>query len=162
MHLCFKSICCIFALRGSNVFKYNSYLLHSHEATSSNGLDGLIEWKPYPQQQQNHFFYTARLTLRIIKSQLLSCSSHPYFEAIFRRLWCRWPEWTNKFLLWYTLHFLSSRCLKITTKCLIEHCERSELRLHYEWTKINQKWQNGPFWRLIEKFSIKNQTCQFW
>ena len=43
MHLCFKSICCIFALRGSNVFKYNSYLLHSHEATSSNGLDGLIE-----------------------------------------------------------------------------------------------------------------------
>ena len=48
-------------------------------------------------------------------------------------------------------------------KCLIEHCERSELRLHYEWNKINQKWQNGPFWRLIEnlKFSIKNQTGQF-
>ena len=22
-------------------------------------------------------------------------------------------------------------------KCLIQHCERSELRLHFEWTKVN-------------------------
>mgnify|MGYP001208987541 FL=1 len=29
-----------------------------------------------------------------------------------------------------------SRCLKIT-KSLIQHCERSELRLHFEWTKVN-------------------------
>ena len=25
-------------------------------------------------------------------------------------------------------------------KSLIQHCERSELRLHFEWTKVNQKW----------------------
>ena len=31
----------------------------------------------------------------------------------------------------------NSRCLKITTKSLIQHCERSELRLHFEWTKVN-------------------------
>ena len=30
-----------------------------------------------------------------------------------------------------------SRCLKITEKSLIQHCERSELRLHFEWTKAN-------------------------
>ena len=24
-------------------------------------------------------------------------------------------------------------------KCLIEHCERSELRLHFEWTKMPKK-----------------------
>ena len=29
-----------------------------------------------------------------------------------------------------------ARCLKIT-KSLIQHCERSELRLHFEWTKVN-------------------------
>ena len=26
-------------------------------------------------------------------------------------------------------------------KSIIQHCERSELRLHFEWTKVNQKFQ---------------------
>ena len=26
-------------------------------------------------------------------------------------------------------------------KSLIQHCERSELRLHFEWTKVNKKFQ---------------------
>ena len=26
-------------------------------------------------------------------------------------------------------------------KSLIQHCERSELRLHFEWTKVHQKCQ---------------------
>ena len=30
-----------------------------------------------------------------------------------------------------------TRCLKITEKSLIQHCDRSELRLHFEWTKVN-------------------------
>ena len=29
-------------------------------------------------------------------------------------------------------------------KSLIQHCERSELRLHFEWTKVNDA-KNGPF-----------------
>ena len=37
-------------------------------------------------------------------------------------------------------------------KSLIQHCERSELRLHFEWTKVNskcQKWSILPsFWKL--------------
>ena len=36
-------------------------------------------------------------------------------------------------------------------KSLIQHCERSELRLHFEWTKVNykcQKWSNlESFWK---------------
>ena len=32
---------------------------------------------------------------------------------------------------------INARCLKITEKSLIQHCERSELRLHFEWTKVN-------------------------
>ena len=32
---------------------------------------------------------------------------------------------------------LTSRCLKITEKSLIQHCERSELRLQFEWTKVH-------------------------
>ena len=30
-------------------------------------------------------------------------------------------------------------------KCLIQHCERSELRLQFKWTKVNQKCQIGQF-----------------
>ena len=37
-------------------------------------------------------------------------------------------------------------------KSLIQHCERSELRLHFEWTKVNwkcQKWSIlASFWKL--------------
>ena len=33
-------------------------------------------------------------------------------------------------------------------KSLIQHCERSELRLHFEWTKVNAK--NGQFWRVLK------------
>ena len=37
-------------------------------------------------------------------------------------------------------------------KSLIQHCERSELRLHFEWTEVNQKcqkWSNlASFWKL--------------
>ena len=29
-----------------------------------------------------------------------------------------------------------SQCLEITENGLIQHCERSELRLHFEWTKV--------------------------
>ena len=39
-----------------------------------------------------------------------------------------------------------TRCLKIT-KSLIQHCERSELRLHFEWTKVNQFATVASFWR---------------
>ena len=36
-----------------------------------------------------------------------------------------------------------TRCLNIAEKSLIQHCERSELRLHFEWTKL--KIQFGEF-----------------
>ena len=29
------------------------------------------------------------------------------------------------------------QCLKITGKSLIQHCERSEVRLHFNWPKVN-------------------------
>ena len=42
----------------------------------------------------------------------------------------------------------NTRCLKITEKGRIQHCERSELRLHFEWTKVYQKIVNfGDFWK---------------
>ena len=34
-------------------------------------------------------------------------------------------------------------------KSLIQHCERSELRLHFEWTKVNQKCQ---IWSILASF----------
>ena len=50
-------------------------------------------------------------------------------------------------------------------KSLIQHCERSELRLHFEWTKVNEKRQK---WYILASFKNLNflakmcyQTCQF-
>ena len=34
-------------------------------------------------------------------------------------------------------------------KSLIQHCERSELRLHFEWTKVHQ---NMPKWSILASF----------
>ena len=36
-------------------------------------------------------------------------------------------------------------------KSLIQYCE---LCLHFELTKVNQKWQNGQFWRVFENLSL--------
>ena len=47
----------------------------------------------------------------------------------------------------------NTRCLKITEKGRIQHCDRSELRLHFEWTKVYQKCQKKDFEKL--KFAVK-------
>ena len=57
------------------------------------------------------------------------------------------------------LSFPYSRCLKIT-KSIIQHCERSELRLHFEWTKVYFKnAKNGPFWRVFENLMLAVKQC---
>ena len=51
-------------------------------------------------------------------------------------------------------------------KSRIQHCERSELRLHFEWTKVNQKCQKmvhfGEFLKKL-KLAVKQfyQTGHF-
>ena len=54
---------------------------------------------------------------------------------------CRTP------LAHFTIH-MQNKITNVTVcengpKSRIQYCERSELRLHYEWTKIHQKCQNG-------------------
>ena len=41
-------------------------------------------------------------------------------------------------------------------KSLIQHCERSELRLHFEWTKVHQKCQKLSIWRVFE--NVKHEV----
>ena len=36
-------------------------------------------------------------------------------------------------------------------KSLIQHCERSELRLHFEWTKVIENAKNSQFWQVFNK-----------
>ena len=38
-------------------------------------------------------------------------------------------------------------------KSLIQHCERSKLRLHFEWT------ENGQFWRVFKKLNFEVKKC---
>ena len=49
---------------------------------------------------------------------------------------------------------------------LIRHCERSELRLHFEWTKDNQNVKNGQFVRVFENLNLAVKQCyqtgHFW
>ena len=40
-------------------------------------------------------------------------------------------------------------------KSRIQHCKRSELRLHFKWPKVNQKGQKGQFWREVPDRSQK-------
>ena len=44
-------------------------------------------------------------------------------------------------------------------KSLIQHCERSELRLHFEWTKVIKNVKNGPFWRVFENLKLAVKQC---
>ena len=47
-------------------------------------------------------------------------------------------------------------------KCFIQHCERSELRLHFEWTKVHtkcQKWSIlASFWKNLWSNSVTRQV----
>ena len=52
--------------------------------------------------------------------------------------------------------FCKTQCLKITEKSLIQHCERSELRLHFEWTKVSYKYQK---WWIFASF-LKNWSLR--
>ena len=35
-------------------------------------------------------------------------------------------------------------------KSRIQHCERSELRFYFEWTKVHKKCQNSQIWRVFQ------------
>ena len=43
-------------------------------------------------------------------------------------------------------------------KSLIRHCERSELRIHFEWTKVNPKCQKVSIWANFCKPEACGQT----
>ena len=43
-------------------------------------------------------------------------------------------------------------------KSLIQHCERSELRLHFEWTKVNSNCQKWSIWASFWKPEACGQT----
>ena len=44
-------------------------------------------------------------------------------------------------------------------KSRIRHCERSELRLHIEWPKIDQNAKNGTFWQVFENLKLAVKQC---
>ena len=44
-------------------------------------------------------------------------------------------------------------------KSLIQHCERSELRLHFVSPKVNQKCKKMLFWRLFENLKSTVKQC---
>ena len=74
-------------------------------------------------------------------------------------------------------HFLSHDVIEVSElkpnlynfenyrKSRIQNCERSELRLHFEWPKFIKNSKNGSFWRVCEnlKLAVKQyyQTGHF-
>ena len=52
-----------------------------------------------------------------------------------------------------------AQCSKIIVESLIQLCERSELCLHFEWTKLNFKCQKSQFWRFFENLKLAFKLC---
>ena len=44
-------------------------------------------------------------------------------------------------------------------KSLIQHCERSELRLHLSEQKLSKNAKNGPIWRVFENLKLAVKQC---
>ena len=44
-------------------------------------------------------------------------------------------------------------------KSLVQHCERSELRLHIDNTKVNKNAQNGQLWPVFENLKLAVKQC---
>ena len=44
-------------------------------------------------------------------------------------------------------------------KSLIQYCERSELRLHFEWTKVIRNAKNVQFWLVFENLKLVVKQC---
>ena len=43
-------------------------------------------------------------------------------------------------------------------KSRIQHCERSGLRLHFEWTKLNYNCQKFSIWQVFENLKLGGYT----
>ena len=62
----------------------------------------------------------------------------------------------------FCLAMLPAHSVWKSQKSLIQHCERSELHLHFEWTKVNQKWSIlASFWKSEVWSQQYYQTGQF-
>ena len=44
-------------------------------------------------------------------------------------------------------------------KSRIQHCERSELRLHIDNAKVNKNAQNGQLWPVFENLKLAFKQC---
>ena len=51
----------------------------------------------------------------------------------------------------YVVSFFISHSVWKSQKSLIQHCERSELRLYFTWTEFIKNAKNGWFWWVFEK-----------
>ena len=42
-------------------------------------------------------------------------------------------------------------------KSLTQYCERSELHIHFDWTKVTKNAKNSRFWLIFEKTEVCGQ-----
>ena len=59
---------------------------------------------------------------------------------------------------WTTFEYLIT-VFENHRKSRMQHCERSELYLHFKWTKVDQKCQNSQFWRVFENLKLEVKQC---
>ena len=88
---------------------------------------------------------------------LLLKPSHLKLRLYFQR--CS-NSWKAVNFLFFTL--CRSTVKENLSKSLIQLCERSELHFHFEWTKVNQKWQISPIWRSFRSNSVNRQVNFNW
>ena len=85
------------------------------------------------------------------------------WQIILRRRFCKLCSWSEcKFPPPYASFINSSQSLKITEKVSFNITSDASYVLHYEWSKVYYKCQNGEFWRNL-KLAVKQcyQTGHF-
>ena len=78
-----------------------------------------------------YIFWLKKFLIYTVNSECLKFTKMSHFEFL-----CEF--WENVNLEKCELGNVA-QCLKITQKSRVQYCERRELRLHFEWTKVNKK-----------------------
>ena len=72
-----------------------------------------------------------------------------------------WKTWVGKLPILFMYNTLkwNNTVFENHRKSRIQHCERSELRLHFEWTKVHEKCQKWSIWRVFENLKLAVKQC---
>ena len=81
-------------------------------------------------------------------------------KALFlQKIWLMIKKYENGMLIVLNFSARMNTVFENQRKTFIQHCERSELSLHFEWTKVHKNANNSPIWRFFENLKLAVKQC---